>query len=50
MFIKYINNNRHLLKGRPNTLQHGDYHIGNIMINKNQELVVIDFDRDDYGD
>lgn len=50
LFIEYINNNRHLLKNRPNTFQHGDYHIGNMMINKNKELVVIDFDRDDYGD
>ena len=50
LFIEYINNNRHLLKGRPNTFQHGDYHIGNMMINKNNELVVIDFDRSDYGD
>lgn len=50
LFIEYINNNRHLLKNRPNTFQHGDYHIGNMMINKNNELVVIDFDRDDYGD
>ena len=50
LFIEYINNNRHLLKGRPNTFQHGDYHIGNMMINKNNELVAIDFDRDDYVD
>ena len=50
LFIEYINNNRHLLKGRPSTFQHGDYHIGNMMINKNNELVVIDFDRSDYGD
>lgn len=50
LFIEYINNNRHLLKDRLNTFQHGDYHIGNMMINKNKELVVIDFDRDDYGD
>lgn len=50
LFIEYINNNRHLLKGRPSAFQHGDYHIGNMMINKNNELVVIDFDRDDYGD
>ncbi|MBQ8292583.1 MAG: phosphotransferase [Bacilli bacterium] len=50
LFIEYINNNRYLLKDRPNTFQHGDYHIGNMMINKNNELVVIDFDRDDYGD
>ena len=49
LFTEYINN-RHLLKGRSNTFQHGHYHIGNMMINKNNELVIIDFDRDDYGD
>ena len=48
--IEYINNNRHLLKNRPNTFQHGDYHVGNMMINKDKELVIIDFDRSDYGD
>ena len=48
--IDYINKNRHLLAGRPVTYQHGDYHIGNMMINKNGTLVVIDFDRDDFGD
>ena len=50
LLIEYINNNRYLLKNRLNTFQHGDYHIGNMMINRNNELVVIDFDRDDYGD
>ena len=50
LFIEYINNKWHLLKDRPNTFQHGDYHIGNMMININNELVIIYFDRDDYGD
>lgn len=31
-FIAYIEEHRHLLKGRPMTYQHGDYHIGNLMI------------------
>ena len=31
-FIDYINENRHLLKNRPQVYQHGDYHIGNMMI------------------
>lgn len=50
LFIEFINNNRHLLKNRPNVYQHGDYHIGNMMINKENELVIIDFNRDDFGD
>ena len=33
-FIDYLANNRHLLTGRPQCYQHGDYHIGNMMINK----------------
>lgn len=49
-FIDYINANRHLLKGRPQCYQHGDYHIGNMMIDSNGKLHIIDFDRDDYGD
>ena len=48
-FIDYINANRHLLKGRPRTYQHGDYHIGNMMI-ENGRIVIIDFDRYDFGD
>ena len=49
-FIGYINENRHLLAGRPQTFQHGDYHIGNMMIDCNGVLTIIDFDRDDFGD
>lgn len=47
--IEYIENNRHLLDGRPQCFQHGDYHIGNMMI-ENSKLVIIDFDRFDFGD
>lgn len=49
-FLKYIAENRHLLAGRPQSYQHGDYHIGNMMIDQNRQLTIIDFDRDDYGD
>lgn len=47
--IAYIEANRSLLKGRPQCFQHGDYHIGNMMIEK-EKLVIIDFDRYDFGD
>jgi len=47
---QYIAENRHLLHNRPQTYQHGDYHIGNMMIDRNGVLTVIDFDKDDYGD
>jgi len=49
-FIDYINENRHLLKDRPQVFQHGDYHIGNMMIDRNRRLQIIDFDRYDFGD
>ena len=48
-FIEYIRENRHLLRGRPQCCQHGDYHIGNMMLEAG-ELRIIDFDRCDYGD
>ena len=49
-FIDCINANRHLLNGRPQVFQHGDYHIGNMMIDRKGKLYIIDFDRYDYGD
>ena len=48
--IDYINQNRHLLKNRPQVYQHGDYHIGNMMIDRDGRLRIIDFNRSDYGD
>ena len=47
--IGYIEENRELLRNRPQCFQHGDYHIGNMMI-ENKELIIIDFDRFDFGD
>lgn len=49
-FIDYINAYRHLLKGRPQTYQHGDYHIGNMIIGDDKQLYIIDFNRNDFGD
>ena len=49
-FLDYLACNRHLLKDRPQSYQHGDYHIGNMMIEKDGVLTIIDFDRDDFGD
>lgn len=47
--IEYIENSHQILENRPQTFQHGDYHIGNMMI-QNGELIIIDFDRFDFGD
>ena len=49
-FLRYLAENRHLLKGRPQTYQHGDYHVGNMMMDTEGNLTVIDFDRYDFGD
>jgi len=50
LFIDYIEANRHLLKKRPCVYQHGDYHDGNLMVDEKGHIVVVDFDRGDYGD
>lgn len=47
--MDYIEANRDLLKNRPQSFQHGDYHIGNMMI-ENGKIIIIDFDRYDFGD
>lgn len=49
-FLTYLSKNRQLLTERPQSYQHGDYHIGNMMIDRNGQLHVIDFNRNDYGD
>ena len=49
-FLGFLEENRHLLAGRPQSYQHGDYHIGNMMIDCKGTLTIIDFDRDDFGD
>lgn len=49
-FLLHIDENRHLLANRPQSYQHGDYHIGNMMVTKDGALTVIDFEKDDWGD
>lgn len=46
----FIQDNLHLLKNRPQVFQHGDYHIGNLILTPGKKLGVIDFNRWDYGD
>lgn len=48
--LAYLAENRHLLRSRPQCYQHGDYHVGNMMIDTAGTLTIIDFDRDDHGD
>lgn len=49
-FLAYLAQNRHLLAGRPQSYQHGDYHIGNMMLDRNGVLTIIDFEKQDAGD
>lgn len=46
--INYIEVNRHLLKNRPQSLQHGDYSVSNMMY-ANEKVYAIDLSVD-YGD
>jgi len=48
--INYIEANHSLLLDRPQSFQHGDYHVGNMIITPEGELGIIDFNRMDYGD
>lgn len=51
--LSFINQNRQLLKNRPQVYHHGDYHMGNMIQSENKQLSVIDWhtvDFDNYGD
>ncbi len=48
--LAYIQNNRSLLTDRTQCYQHGDYHVGNMIISPDGTLSIIDFNRPDYGD
>lgn len=48
-FIAFLRENRGLLRGRPQRVLHGDYHVGNMMLCGGR-LFVIDFDRPKTGD
>lgn len=48
--IEYLESNWNLLKNRPQSFQHGDYHVGNMVLSKEQNISIIDFNRCDYGD
>ncbi len=48
--IAYVEKNREKIEGRPQSFNHGDYHVGNMVINPYGELGIIDFNRLDFGD
>lgn len=43
--IAFIEQNRHRMKHRPMCLTHDDYHPGNLILNQDHALLVIDFQR-----
>ena len=48
--IGFIKENKKYLEDRPILFQHGDYHIGNMILTPGGDLGIIDFDRSGYGD
>lgn len=50
MFYAYCFANRDLFQNRPQCMHHGDYHVGNMMIDRDGVLKIIDFNRFDHGD
>jgi len=50
LFIDYLEDTRELLNDRPITFHHGDYHVGNLILNEDGHIGVIDFNRHDFGD
>lgn len=49
-FVDFIEENMSYLDGRPQTFQHGDFHLGNLIVCKDKEIGAIDFNRADFGD
>lgn len=48
--IKYLEENIILVKDRPQSLRHGDYHFGNIIVSREMSLTIIDWNACGYGD
>ena len=48
--VEFLEQNLHLLKDAPTSFQHGDFHLGNMLIDPEGDLRVIDFNRSNFGD
>jgi len=48
--VAYVEERMQLMEGRPNRFQHGDFHVGNIVVKDGQYAGAIDFNRWDWGD
>ncbi|MBX4262857.1 phosphotransferase (plasmid) [Clostridium estertheticum] len=49
-FLEFILKNIGYLRDIKQTIRHGDYHVGNIIITQDRKIGVIDFNRFDFGD
>lgn len=47
--MEFLERERGLLTGRPQTMHHGDYHMGNMVLGEDGRLTVIDWDTADFG-
>ena len=50
LLFDVIEKYRHLIDDREDVQHHGDFHIGNMLIDSNDKLHIIDFDRHDTGE
>lgn len=50
IILHFIEENKNLLKNRPNQFQHDDFHLGNIIVDNRKYAGVIDFGNFDWGD
>lgn len=50
LLFAVIEKYRHLVENRKDVQHHGDFHIGNMLIDSNNKLYIIDFDRHDTGE
>jgi len=48
--LRVLQENQHFLDDRPQTFQHGDFHVGNMVFSPAGRLGIIDFNRADEGD
>lgn len=50
LLLDVIKKYRHLIENKNEVQHHGDFHIGNMLIDRNEKLHIIDFDRHDTGE
>lgn len=48
--LDFIESASPLMKARPNTFQHDDFHVGNLIVKEKEYVGAIDFNRFDWGD